>query len=91
MDIIAEISNFGLIPSHYLQVTLIPPVVLTLQLIEMTMSSVGNILGIFANAEIPFDPYYFLKKYVPYTDWEDFRKHSEDYARIQQAKASASS
>jgi hypothetical protein len=47
----------------------------------MTMSSIGNIMGIFQTANIQFDPYYFLEKYVPYINWEDFKIKSEEYQR----------
>ena len=81
MDIIAEVEQFELKPSEFYTISLIPPVVLILQLIEMTMSSVGNIFGIFQTGNIPFDPYYFLEKYVPYIDWTDFKIKSEEYNR----------
>lgn len=64
-DIIASILRINFKPSEYIQTTLIPPVVLILQLVEMTLSSVGNILSVFTTAEIPFDPYFFLNKFVP--------------------------
>ena len=57
VDIIAEIRRFPLIPSTYLSVSLIPPVVLILQLLEMTLSSVGNISAVFQSLNLPFDPY----------------------------------
>ena len=52
-----------------------------LQLVEMTMSSIGNIFGIFQSANIFFDPHYFLDKYVPYIDWFDFKIKAEEYQR----------
>ena len=45
------------------------------------MSSIGNILGIFQTANIQFDPYYFLEKYVPYINWDDFKLKSEEWIR----------
>ena len=78
-DIIAEIVDFGLKPSDYINITLIPPVVLLLQLIETTLSSAGNISGVFQNLQLPFDFYSFLDKYVPYDDWDKFREKSEKF------------
>jgi hypothetical protein len=78
---IAENENIGIKPSEYYYVSLIPPISLILQLIEMTMSSVGNILSVCQTANIDFDPYYFLQKYVPHIDWDDFKKTSEEYKR----------
>jgi hypothetical protein len=87
VDTIAEIEELGYKPSSYYTVNLIPPIVLILQLIEMTLSSVGNIMGIFQTGNIPFDPYYFLDKYVPYIDWDDFRTASEEYYRKVKVKS----
>lgn len=88
IDIIAAIENVGYVPSKYYNLTLIPPIVLILQLIEMTMSSVGNIMGIFQTGNIKFDPYYFLEKYIPYIPWDEFRLKSEEYERKVNVKAS---
>lgn len=87
VNIIAEVEGEEFVPSDYYIFQLIPPVVLILQLIEMTMSSIGNIFGIFQSANINFDPYYFLDKYVPYIDWTDFKTKSEDYLRKVNTKA----
>ena len=87
IDIIAEFEGLKIKPSDYFTISLIPPISLILQLIEMTMSSVGNILSVCQTANIDFDPYYFLQKYVPHIDWEDFKKHSEEYKRKLTVKA----
>jgi len=81
IDIIADVENKEFKPSKFYSFQLIPPVVLILQLVEMTMSSIGNIFGIFQTAGMDFDPYYFLEKYVPYIDWNDFKNKSEEYKR----------
>ena len=81
IDIIAEVEKLEYKPSIYYKLQLIPPTVLILQLIEMTMSSIGNIFGIFQSANIFFDPHYFLDKYVPYIDWSDFKIKAEEYQR----------
>lgn len=81
VDIIAKNEGVDFVPSKYYQFSLIPPVVLMVQLIEMTMSSVGNIFGILQAANVQFDPYYFFKQYIPYINWDDFKTASEEYQR----------
>jgi len=73
VDIIAEIKGKEFRPSEYTTLSLIPPVVLIVQLIEMTLSSIGNIAGVFTNLQLPIDPYFFLEKYVPHIDWDKFK------------------
>jgi len=90
VDIIAEVEELPYTPSDYYTMSLIPPIVLILQLIEMTLSSVSNIMGTFQAGAIPFDPYYFLEKYVPHVDWVDFKKASEEYLRIMKIKTEMS-
>ena len=77
MDYTASLVNFPIKPSQFVEVSLIPPVVLMLQLIEMTASSASNITATFQNLQIPFDPYYFLERYVPFIDWTEFKAASE--------------
>ena len=77
IDIVADIKKLNYIPSKYTTVSLIPPVVLILQLIEMTLSSVGNIAGVFQNMNLQIDPYYFLEQYVPHINWKSFKLASE--------------
>lgn len=77
VDIVAEIKELGYKPSKYVKVSLIPPVVLIVQLIEMTLSSIGNIAGVFTNLQLPIDPYFFLEKYVPHIDWEKFKESAQ--------------
>ena len=60
-------------------VTVIPPVTLILQLIEMTLSSIGNVNGIFRNMEMTVDPYFFLEQYVPHIDWAKFKQSNIKY------------
>ena len=73
IDRIAKLDNQEFKPSDYIDVTLIPPVVLILQLIEMTLASVGNIAGTFQQMNLLFDPYMFLKQYIPFIDWDEFK------------------
>ena len=74
LDIIAEIKEMDYKPSKYVTVSLIPPVVLIVQLIEMTLSSIGNIASVFTNLQVDVDPYFFLEKYVPHIDWAKFKE-----------------
>ncbi len=73
LDIIAEVKEMNYKPSKYISVNLIPPVVLIVQLIEMTLSSIGNIASVFTNLQVDVDPYFFLEKYVPHIDWKSFK------------------
>jgi hypothetical protein len=73
LDVIAEIKELDYKPSKYISVNLIPPVVLIVQLIEMTLSSIGNIASVFTNLQVDVDPYFFLEKYVPHIDWKNFK------------------
>ena len=59
---------------------MIPPVVLILQLIEMTAGSANNIVGVFQTLQLPIDPISFLKKYVPFLDWDELEKQAKIYA-----------
>ena len=79
LDIVARIKKLPFVPSQYVQITLIPPIVLMVQLIEMTLSSIGNMASAFQSMMIPMDPYFLLEKYIPYIDWESFKQRAEDY------------
>ena len=45
----------------------------------MTLSSIGNISGVFQTLQMPIDPYFLLEKYVPYIDWESFKTRADTY------------
>lgn len=83
MDVTANIIGYNEANriSEIVTVNLIPPVAFIAQLIEMTLGTVGNIAGAFQSMQTDFDPYYFLEKYVPYIDWEDYRRSAEQRAR----------
>jgi hypothetical protein len=57
-----------------------------LQLIEMSLSSIGNINGIFQTLQTPIDPFFFLQQYVPFIDWEEFKSRASEYALTQATK-----
>jgi len=83
---IASVAGFEYDPTKYINVSLTPPVVLIIQLIESTLNSIGNIAGIFRNLEIPVDPYHLLEQYVPQIDWKTFKQKAEEYEKKQIAK-----
>lgn len=56
VDYIAELVGFKIVPSDYCEISLIPPVVLILQLIEATSGSANNVTATFQNMQLPFDP-----------------------------------
>jgi len=86
IDRIAKLEGKESAPSNYIEIGLIPPAVLMLQLVEMTLSSVGNIGGVFQQMNMPFDPYQFLESYVPYVDWDKFKDRAERYQGKAKAK-----
>jgi len=79
LDIVAKNKGIGYVPSQYVSIQLIPPIVLMVQLIEMTLSSIGNMTSAFQSMQIPFDPYFLLEKYIPYIDWESFKERATIY------------
>ena len=79
LDTIADMVEYGIRPSAFISVGMVPPVVLMLQLIEMTSGSANNILGVFQSLQLPVDPIGFLKKYVPYLDWEELEEQAKTY------------
>lgn len=79
VDLVAFHKNLGFVPSHYVSVQLIPPIVLMVQLIEMTLSSIGNMTSALQSMNIPFDPYFLLEKYIPYIDWESFKERAVQF------------
>ena len=80
LDTIAEMVEYDVQPSKFVSVGLIPPTVLMLQLIEMTAGSANNVLGVFQSLQLPVDPIGFLKKYVPYLDWEELQEQAKTYS-----------
>lgn len=79
LDAIADMVEYDVKPSHFLTIGLVPPVVLMLQLIEMTAGSANNIIGVFQSLQLPVDPIGFLKKYVPYLEWEELEEKAKTY------------
>ena len=55
----------------YIKISLIPPTVLTLQLIESTLTSISDIQKLFAEMpDINSDPRYLLQRFVSFIDWD---------------------
>jgi len=79
LDLVARHKQLGFVPSQYISIQLIPPIVLMVQLIEMTLSSIGNMASAFQSMMIPFDPYFLLEKYIPHIDWESFKERAKQY------------
>jgi|GEM_PF-1325650 len=79
LDIIARMKGLDYVPSEYVSIQLIPPIVLMIQLIEMTLSSIGNMVSAFQAMQIPYDPYFLLEKYLPYINWDAFKKRAVLY------------
>lgn len=64
--------------SNFITLQLIPPSQLTLQLIEASLVSVGNIFSIFKDVPgVTINPVSLLKRYVPYIDWDIMLKEGE--------------
>lgn len=78
-DKIAKILDYEEYPSNYITPILKPPVILLLQMLEATIASVSNIQMSFASANIDFDPFYFLKKFVSHFDWKEFEEQAREY------------
>ena len=78
---IAELSSFkGTGIENYIKVTLPPPVVLTLQLLESTINSLSNIQRLFNEIpEIDIDPMYLINRMCPYIDWTEFEREAQDF------------
>jgi hypothetical protein len=83
LDITAKIVGYNERDriSEVISVTLIPPVAFIAQAIELTLGTVGNIANALQNFQVNVDPYFFLEKYVPYIDWEEYRQKADQYKR----------
>jgi hypothetical protein len=75
VDKLADLLEYKISPSDYINLSFTPPVILMLQLFETTLSSVGNIVQVFASIPgLKVDPYYLLKRYIPDINWDEFEK-----------------
>ena len=85
-DKISNLLEYEEAPSKYVQPILKPPVVLLLQLLEATMSSIGNIQMSFQGTNIDYNPYYLLKKYINNIDWDEFSSEAREFALFKKAQ-----
>lgn len=78
LDRIFKLIEYPETPSQYITMQLLPPVVLTLQLVEASLVSVGNIFATFKDVPgMTINPVSLLKRYVPYLDWEVLLQEGE--------------
>jgi hypothetical protein len=72
------------VSKHYV-LSLRPPTVLLLQMLESVLASVNNVIAGFVQSGIDVDPMYLLEKYVPAIDWDEFAVKAKEYKEYQQA------
>jgi hypothetical protein len=66
--------------SKYIELSLNPPVILTLQLIESTLTSISDIQKLFSEMpDINSDPKYLLNRFVSFVDWDEFFRESSHF------------
>jgi hypothetical protein len=64
--------------SDIVSLRLTPPIVLMLQTLESTTSSIGNILQVLQTMRtIHNNPLFLLKRFVPYIDWDDYQRQGQ--------------
>ncbi len=91
IDKISKIIDIPDDPSKYVKISLKPPVVLLLQMIETIMASISNIQQNFQATNVEFNPFYLLKKYLPSIDWEEFTKEAREFELFQKAQGKGNS
>ncbi|MFA7202782.1 MAG: hypothetical protein WC188_03625 [Candidatus Caldatribacteriota bacterium] len=87
VDIIGRQLGLEFTISDYVTIQLIPPIILMLQVIETSLSSIGNITGTFQTLQISADPFFLLEKYIPYIDWEAFKASAKKYKTLVKTEA----
>jgi len=73
-------------PNDFVRISLRPPVVLLLQMIETVMASITNIQQNLQSTDIKFNPFYLLKRFLPTIDWDEFSKDADLYELFKKAK-----
>jgi len=64
--------------SDVVSIRLTPPIVLMLQTLESTTSSIGNILQVLQTMHtIHNNPLFLLKRFVPYIDWDEYQRQGQ--------------
>lgn len=56
--------------SRYVDIKLNPPLLLTLQHLEGTVSTVTNLVNLLTTMQIPVDPVWMLKRFIKIVDWD---------------------
>lgn len=73
----------------YIKLTLIPPTILTLQLIEATLTSISDIQKLLAEMpDINSDPKYLLQRFVSFINWDEFFSESNAFKQKLQLRQS---
>lgn len=83
---VAKILTLNDNPNDFVKTTLRPPVILLLQMIETIMASISNIQQNLQVANISFNPYYLLKRFLPTIDWEEFSKEADMFELFMKGK-----
>jgi hypothetical protein len=77
IDRICEIFDLEK-PSKTIEITLFPPTVLQLQMLELSITSVTNLINILSEMKsVHINPITLLKKYIPFIEWDDIVKESD--------------
>lgn len=65
-------------PSKTIEISLFPPTVLQLQMLELSITSVTNLINILSEMKsVHINPITLLKKYIPFINWEEIVKESD--------------
>ena len=83
---VGEILDLKETTNDHVQLTLRPPVVLLLQMIETIMASITNIQQNLQATNLNFNPYYLLKRFLPTIDWEEFATEAEEFELLMKGK-----
>jgi len=83
---VGKILNLKENPNDYVRVSLRPPVILLLQMIETIMASITNIQQNLQATNLNFNPYYLLKRFLPTIDWDEFAEEAEEFEMFMKAK-----
>jgi len=65
--------------SSFVDIKLNPPLILTLQHLEGTVSGVSNLINLLTNMNVPVDPVWMLKRFIKVVDWETVQKEGQKY------------
>lgn len=82
---VANICGVKNIDSH-ITLTLRPPIILLLQMIETIMGSISNIQQNLQSTNVSFNPFYLIKKFIPTIDWDEFSDEAVEYELFLKAK-----